>query len=155
MAVRLIITEIEALYDKVLCCHKISNNMGWFDDITMADIVLFVSTRCFKKNTRSFMRNHDCKDTGKQYDHLKDTCKNKKDSGRRYKHIIQRYEIKPRSREVHDSCHIWMQRPETTLECFQVSCCLIVVKLSRGIREVDAALWVIVIFGPSANNVSI
>jgi hypothetical protein len=48
-----------------------------------------------------------------------------------------------------------MQRPETPSESFQGSRRLIIVKLSCGIREVNAALRIIVIFGTGTNNIGI
>jgi hypothetical protein len=53
-----------------------SNNMGWFNDTTKANIVWFVSIEGVSKKYKII---YDCKDTGEQYDHLEDTRKNKKD----------------------------------------------------------------------------
>ena len=60
-----------------------------------------------------------------------------------------------RSREVHDSRHVWMQRLEAALECFKRCRRLTVIKLGRWIGEVNATLRVIVIFCTCANNISI
>jgi hypothetical protein len=60
-----------------------------------------------------------------------------------------------KSREVHDSCHVWMQWLEATF--VRLQCCdrLTVVKLSRRIGEVNTTLGVIMVFSARTHNVSI
>lgn len=60
-----------------------------------------------------------------------------------------------RSREVHDSCHVLVQGPETAFKSFKCCSRLTVVKLGCRVRKVYIALRVVMVLGTGANNVGI
>lgn len=60
-----------------------------------------------------------------------------------------------RLREIHDSSHVRVQWFKATFECFERRRRLSIVHLSRGVREVDVALRIVVILGTRADNVRV
>jgi hypothetical protein len=59
------------------------------------------------------------------------------------------------SREIHDGLHISVKRLEILLECIERCVRLFRIHLCGGIREVERALGIVMIFRPRAYDIGI